>query len=474
MLIGGQWIAQEVSPFESINPATGARNYLISAASDAQVDQAVDTAWQAQRQAAWRNMLPHQRAAILRRIADGMDANASVLARLQMIENGKVWAECKAQVASAAATFRYYAGVCETLCAEVTPPRGNYLSMTHYEPYGVVVAITPWNSPLTMEAQKVAPALAAGNAVILKPSEVTSSPALVLGRIALEAGLPPGILNVVTGLGSTVGRRLVEHPGVRMVSFTGGTASGRAIAHAAAEKLMPVALELGGKSPHIVFADADQDAAIDGVIGGIFEGSGQSCVAGSRLYVQRSIAESFIAKLVARAGQLKVGLPDAEGAQMGPIASFAHRGRIESMVETARREGAQVLTGGERPDGAALSAGAFYRPTVLGGLSREAQAVREEIFGPVLCALTFDDEDDLVEQANDSAYGLASGIWTADYRRAWRVAGRLEAGSVWINTYKQLSISTPFGGFKQSGIGREKGASGLRLYQQSKGIYFGM
>lgn len=474
MLIGGEWTAQGESVFESINPATGARNYLISAASDAQVDQAVEAAWRAQRQPAWRDMLPHLRAAILRRIADGMEQNAPLLARLQMIENGKVWAECKAQVASAAATFRYYAGVCETLGAEVTPPRGSYLSMTHYDPYGVVVAITPWNSPLTMEAQKVAPALAAGNAVILKPSEVTSSPALALGRIALEAGLPPGILNVVTGPGSSVGRRLVEHPGVRMVSFTGGTASGRAIAHAAAEKLMPVALELGGKSPHIVFADADQDAAIDAVIGGIFEGSGQSCVAGSRLYVQRGIAESFIAKLVARAGRLKVDLPDAEGAQMGPIASFAHREKIEGMVESARRDGAQVLLGGQRPEGAALAAGAFYQPTILGGLARDAHVVREEIFGPVLCALTFEDEDDLVDQANDSAYGLASGIWTADYRRAWRVATRLEAGSVWINTYKQLSISTPFGGFKQSGIGREKGVSGLRLYQQSKGIFFGM
>nr|WP_050814862.1 aldehyde dehydrogenase [Achromobacter arsenitoxydans] len=474
MLIGGEWIACGDTTFESVNPATGVRNYRVSAASDSLVDQAVEAAWLAQRQPAWRDMLPHQRAAILRRIADGMDHNATLLARLQMIENGKVWAECKAQVASAAATFRYYAGVCETLGAEVTPTRGNYLSMTHYDPYGVVVAITPWNSPLTMEAQKVAPALAAGNAVILKPSEVTSSPALELGRIALEAGLPPGILNVVTGLGSTVGRRLVEHRGVRMVSFTGGTASGRAIAHAAAEKLMPVALELGGKSPHIVFADADQDAAIDGVIGGIFEGSGQSCVAGSRLYVQRSIAESFIEKLVARAARLKVDQPDAEGAQMGPIASFGHREKIEGMVDSARREGAQVLLGGERPDGDALAAGAFYRPTILGGLSRDAHVVREEIFGPVLCALTFEDEDDLVDQANDSAYGLASGIWTADYRRAWRVAKRLEAGSVWINTYKQLSISTPFGGFKQSGIGREKGVSGLRLYQQSKGIYFGM
>jgi len=356
----------------------------------------------------------------------------------------------------------------------VTPARGNYLSMTRYEPYGVIAAITPWNSPLTMEAQKVAPALAAGNAVILKPSEVTSSPALELGRLALEAGLPPGILNVVTGTGAVAGKGLVEHPGVRMVSFTGGTASGRAIAIAAAQKLMPVALELGGKSPHIVFADADIDAAIEGVIGGIFEGSGQSCVAGSRLYVQASIAREFQEKLVARTARIKVDQPQAQGAQMGPIASFGHREKIEGMVQAARDEGAQVLIGGKRPQDQSLAGGAFYQPTILGGLKPDAMVVQEEIFGPVLCALTFEDEEDLIAQANNSVYGLASGVWTADYRKAWRVATRLEAGSVWINTYKQLSISTPFGGYKQSGLGREKGINGLRLYQQSKGIYFGM
>lgn len=474
MLIDGQWITTSADAMESINPATGQCNHRISVAAPSDVDAAVRAARRASREPAWRDMLPHRRAGLLRAIADGIERNADTLARLQQIENGKVTAECMTQVASAAATFRYYAALCETLPGEITPPRGDYLSMTHYEPYGVVVAITPWNSPLTMEAQKVAPALAAGNAVILKPSELTSSPALALGRIALEAGVPPGILNVVTGPGSTVGRQLVEHPDVRMVSFTGGTASGRAIAHAAAEKLMPVALELGGKSPHIVFADADQDAAINAVIGGIFEGSGQSCVAGSRLYVAREIAPAFIGKLVERTRALKVGLPDAVGANMGPIASFAHRARIESMVAKACDEGAEVLTGGVRPDADALAAGAFYLPTVLGGLKRDAQVVHEEIFGPVLCALSFDDEDDLVAQANDSVYGLASGIWTADYRRAWRVARNLEAGSVWINTYKQLSISTPFGGYKQSGIGREKGPAGLRLYQQSKGVFFGM
>lgn len=473
-LINGEWVSNASKTFDSVNPASGELNYQLSMAQASDVDAAVQAARDAASQAAWRHMLPYARARILNRIATLITEHGEEFARIQMAENGKVWPECKHQAGSAAATFRYFAAVCETQGSDVTPSRGNYLSMTVYEPYGVVAAITPWNSPLTMEAQKVAPALAAGNAVILKPSEITPSAALLLGKVALDAGLPPGLLNILTGDGQTTGKALVEHPGVRMVSFTGGTASGRVIGTVAAQRLIPAALELGGKSPHIIFEDANLEAAIEGIIGGIFEGSGQSCVAGSRLFVQRSIYGKLMEMLVKRASTVKVGQPATEGSQMGPIASFKHRERIEQYVKSALDEGGQVLLGAKRPQGAEFDRGSFYLPTIIGGLDNSATAVREEIFGPVLCALPFDDEEDLVAQANDTVYGLASGLWTRDYPRAWRVARALEAGLVWINTYKQLSIATPFGGFKNSGIGREKGVSGMRLYQQSKAIYWGM
>ncbi len=471
-LIGDEWLAGGGAPLQSINPANGQVNCEIGTANAADVDHAVAVAEAAQRKPAWRNMKPHERARILGRIAQGIDDNAERLAQKQMLENGKVIAECRGQVASAAATFRYYAAVCETAESAVTPSRGDYLSMTVYEPMGVVAAITPWNSPLTMEAQKLAPAIAAGNAVVLKPSEVTSSPALDLGRICLEAGLPPGIVNVLAGTGRDVGVPLVKHPDVKMVSFTGGTATGRAIGVIAAEKLMPVALELGGKSPHIVFADADLDKAVDQIIGGIFISGGQSCVAGSRLFVQRSVRDAFVARLKEKAQALRVDLPDAKGAQIGPMASFQHRARVEALVAQGRAENGEVILGGARPSDARLGDGAFYSPTIFTGLDMSATICREEIFGPVLCVLPFDDEDDLVAQANDTAYGLAAGIWTADFSKAWRVARAIDAGTVWINTYKQLSISTPFGGFKNSGIGREKGIGGMRLYQQVKSLYW--
>jgi betaine-aldehyde dehydrogenase len=474
MLIGGKWITGTGATFNSQNPATGEINYQVCGASAQDVDLAVGIAHQAASEPSWREMLPHVRGRLLSKLADVIESRVDEFAYAQMRENGKVLKECRSQAASAAAIFRYYAAVCETAEDTVTPSRGTYVSMSVHEPYGVVAAITPWNSPLTMEAQKVAPALAAGNAVILKPSEITPSPALELGRTALEAGIPPGILNVLPGTGAGAGAALVKHPGVRFVSFTGGTASGRRIAAIAAGKLMPVALELGGKSPHVVFADANLDAAVAAVADGIFEASGQSCVAGSRLFVERSVYDQVLAGVVERAKALKIDLPDAPGAQFGPISSFAHRDRVANFVDAARNEGGEIVTGGGRPGESKLDAGAYYLPTVVAGLANTASVCQQEIFGPVLCALPFDDEDDLVQQANDSAYGLAAGLWTTDYQRAWRVVRRLEAGTVWINTYKQLSIATPFGGFKDSGIGREKGIGGLRLYQQEKGLYFGL
>lgn len=473
-LIDGSWIDNGGEPLLSVNPALGHTNYAVCSASERDVDDAVRAAARAAGQATWRNMLPHNRARLLHSIANGIDNASEELALLQMRENGKVLQECRAQARSAATIFRYYASVCETVSDVLTTPRGNYFSMSVHEPYGVIAAITPWNSPLTIEALKVAPALAAGNAIVLKPSEVTPSTALTLGRIALESGLPPGLLNVLTGDGTVVGAALVNHPGVAMVSFTGGTASGRSIAGSAAARLIPVSLELGGKSPHIIFADADIESAVRAVAVGIFEGSGQSCIAGSRLFVERSIHARVLDLITQHAKSLRVDLPDQAGAEMGSMASFAHRDRVESHVERARAAGAQIAAGGNRPIGERFDKGAFYLPTVITGVRNDDTICQEEIFGPVLCVLPFDDEEDLVAQANATVYGLAAGIWTSSYPKAWRVARRIDAGTVWINTYKQLSIAAPFGGYKSSGIGREKGIDGMRLYQQVKSVFWGL
>jgi betaine-aldehyde dehydrogenase len=473
-LIGDRWVIGCGKPIRSINPANGSLNGEVSTAGEAEVDLAVNVAAKAQRERAWRVMRPHERARLLHRVAELITACAEDLARRQMRENGKVIAECRAQAASAAAVFRYYASLCETLGSEVTPSRGPYWSMTVYEPVGVVAAITPWNSPLTMEAQKVAPALAAGNAVVLKPSEVTPTVGLELGRLCLEAGFPPGIVNVLAGTGVETGLPLVHHPEVRMVAFTGGTGAGREVAKAAAERLIPVVLELGGKSPHIVFADANIERAIEGIIDGIFVSAGQSCVAGSRLFVEKPVLDKILSRLVERTRELKVGMPDAPDSTVGPLATFSHRERVERYVAIARDEGGKIIIGGARPIAEELKWGAFYQPTIIVGLSNRATVCQEEIFGPILCVLPFESEEDLIAQANDTVYGLACGIWTGDYQKAWRIARAIETGTVWINTYKQLSISTPFGGFKQSGIGREKGVNGMRIYQLAKSIYWGL
>lgn len=473
-LIGGKWISDTSASFTHVNPATGEPNYRICAATEEHLDEAVRSAHEAAAKPSWRHMLPHERARILHRVADLMIERSDLLARCQMLENGKVWKECKNQVINGAATFRYCAAAVETLGSEITPPRGNYLSMTVYEPWGVVAAITPWNSPITLSCNKIAAALAAGNGVVLKPASYTPTCGIELGRIALDAGVPPGILNVIPGAGSKIGDALVSHPLVRMVSFTGGTEVGRRISELAGRKLITTVLELGGKSPHIVFSDANLKAAADAVTVAIFEGTGQSCTAGSRLFVQRKIRDEFIAMVLDRARELRVGKPDAPGAQLGPLASFAQRDFVENVVATSRRDGAEILIGGSRPSDPDLANGAFYMPTIATGITNSSPIARQEIFGPVLCAFPFDDEEDLIQQANDTSYGLASGIWTADYKRAWRVARALEAGMVWINTYKQFSTASPFGGFKDSGIGREKGLMGIRTYQQVKSLFWSM
>ncbi|MBF5005390.1 aldehyde dehydrogenase [Diaphorobacter caeni] len=458
----------------STNPATGEEIARVAITSMQELDAAVERAWQAFHHSGWKELLPHKRALVLNKIADGLVAEKESLARLQMADNGKPLGECRGMVESAIGTFRYYAGVCETLETDVTPSRGDYVSFTVLEPFGVIAAITPWNSPIMNDATKVAPALAAGNAVLLKPSEDSPLLGPELARIALAAGLPKDLLQVVQGRGADVGAALVAHPGVRMVSFTGGTTSGRAIARVAGDKLIPTALELGGKSPHVVFADADREHAVAAVVAGIFGSAGQSCVAGSRLFIEERIYDEVLAQVVARAKTIRVAAPDADGVEMGPLASFHHRERVVRFVDRAREEGGRILCGGEVPTGGVFDQGAYYPPTVIDGLGYDAVSCQEEAFGPVLVALPFKDEADLIAKANGTAFGLACGIWTESFKKAWRIGRALEAGSVWINTYKQSVTSTPFGGFKNSGIGREKGIDGMKLYAQVKSMYFGL
>jgi acyl-CoA reductase-like NAD-dependent aldehyde dehydrogenase len=458
----------------STNPATGEVVGSVRMTTTGDLDAMVERAWHAFHNSGWKTLLPHRRALVLQAIADGLVAEKEALAKLQMKDNGKPLAECRAMVESAIGTFRYYAGVCETIETDVTPRRGDYVSFTVLEPFGVVACITPWNSPIMNDATKVAPALAAGNAVLLKPSEDSPLLAPELARIAVKAGLPEGMLQVVQGRGADIGAALVAHPGVRMVSFTGGTTTGRAIGRACGDKLIPAALELGGKSPHVVFADADLDHAVAAVVAGIFGSAGQSCVAGSRLFVEAPIYDEVVKRVVERAKTLRVAAPDAPGVEMGPLASFHHRERVIRFVDRARAEGGRILCGGAVPEGPEYAKGAYYLPTVIDGLPAESLTCQEEAFGPVLVCLPFQDEADLIAQGNGTAFGLACGIWTESFKRAWRIGRALEAGSVWINTYKQSVTTTPFGGFKNSGIGREKGIDGLRLYAQVKSMYFGL
>ncbi|SOY62400.1 NAD+ dependent betaine aldehyde dehydrogenase [Cupriavidus taiwanensis] len=472
--IAGEWRLGTGDRYGTRYPATGEVIAELNAASLADVEQAVQGAHHAFLTSGWAQRKPHERAAVLYRVAELIRAKGEALAQRQRLDNGKPISETRALVASAAGTFQFFAAACETLEETITPQRGDCLTMSVYEPMGVVAAITPWNSPIASEAQKMAPALAAGNAVVVKPAEVTPLMALELARICEEAGVPKGLVSVLPGKGSVIGDAITRHPLVRRVSFTGGTTTGKHIAHIAADKMMPVSLELGGKSPTMVFDDADLDHAVNGVLYGIFSSSGESCIAGSRLFVARSQYEAFIDRLAHGAAQLRVGDPADERTQMGPLITDRHRDSIESYVAAGVDEGGQLRSGGVRPDVAGLPNGYFYTPTIIEGLDNHARICQEEIFGPVLVAIPFDDEEDLIAQANDSVYALAAGIWTRDYKRAWRVARAVQAGNVWINTYKQFSIATPFGGWRDSGLGREKGRLGILQYMEQKSVYWGL
>ncbi len=471
LLINNEWRgAAAGNTMDVVNPATEEVIAQVPSASAADLDQAVAAA-RAALDGPWGQMSARERGRLVRKLGERLLERADEVSRLETLHNGKPISESRhIEIPAAAECFEYYGGWSDKVMGETIPVKGNHLAYTLREPIGVVAAIVPWNFPLLLASWKVAPALACGNTVVLKPASQTPLTALALGEIAVEVGLPPGVLNVLTGPGSVLGQAIVEHPGIDKIAFTGDTSTGKGIMRGAAGTLKRITLELGGKSPNIVLGDADIDAAIRGATIGIFYGKGEVCAAGSRLLVDRTIKSEFIDKLAARARKMTAGDPMDPRTRFGALSSKKQLETVLGYIEAGKREGATLVAGGARTD-IGTGKGYFVQPTVFADVRPEMTIAREEIFGPVLASIEFADIDEAIARANDTPYGLAAGVWTRDIKKAHYIARKLQAGTVWINTYNVYDTAAPFGGYKQSGFGREMSAHALEHYTQIKSVW---